>query len=103
MNASLRWALVAIALGGGWMLFGERIRPVVESWLAPIEPTEYTRSRGDLDATTVAPWLVVRILGPQKHGREISRMTTGRVARKFLVSMVQRPRDLFVDKLNPRT
>jgi NAD(P)-dependent dehydrogenase (short-subunit alcohol dehydrogenase family) len=55
------------------------------------------------EVSTVAPWLVDRILAKPKHGREISRMTTGRVARKFLVSMVQRPRDLFVDKLNPQT
>ena len=70
MNASLRWALVAIALGGGWMLFGERIRPVVESWLAPIEPTEYTRSRGDLDALSApaaASAPAARRDGPQRE------------------------------------
>lgn len=49
MSASMRWVLVALALGLGWTFFGDRVRPMIQAWSQPIEPTAYTPSRGDPD------------------------------------------------------
>ncbi len=67
---SVRWVLLALALGLGWTLLGDRLRPTIRAWSQPIEPTQYTPSRGApeaLGAPTAAPAPATRGAGTPRR------------------------------------
>ncbi len=54
MSKPLRYGLLVLALGAGWVLFGERLKPLLDRWAAPIEPAEYSEHWGHPDAAAQA-------------------------------------------------